>query len=96
MGPIDTHTEISILIGVSAAPLFGVYFVQGLKVGAGVPIGRIAAITIVAMIPETIALFTGNILYGNWWNYGWSVGAHLVLWVSFYGFHRWLSEPKEQ
>lgn len=95
-GLLDTHTEVSILIGLSAAPLFGMYFAQGLKIGAGIPRLRIAAITTVAMVPETIGLYTGNILYGNWWNYGCSVLAHILLWLSFYGLHRWLNTFKRR
>lgn len=91
-GPVNAHTEISILIGLSAAPLFGIYFVQGLKPGAPAPWLRIAAITGVAMIPETVGLYTGNIIYGNWWSYGWSVFAHVILWLSFWGLHRWLTK----
>jgi hypothetical protein len=91
-GPLNFHSEISILIGLSAAPLFSIYFIQGLKVGAGVPWMRIAAITTVAMVPETIGLYTGNIVYGNWWNYGCSVLAHVLLWLSFWGLHRWLTD----
>lgn len=95
-GPLNTHTEISILIGLSAAPLFGMYFVQGLKVGGGVPWLRIVAITSGAMVPETIGLYTGNIRHGSWWSYSLSVLAHAVLWLSFWGLHRWLTpfEPK--
>jgi len=88
-GPLDTHTEISILIGLSAAPLFGIYFAQGLRPGSRIPIGRIVGTTALAMVPETAGLFTGNITYGNWWSYGWSVVAHLLLWLGFYGLFRW-------
>ncbi|HWH72560.1 MAG TPA: CBO0543 family protein [Candidatus Sulfotelmatobacter sp.] len=94
-GPIDTHTEISILIALSAAPLFGMHFVQELRPESGCPLRRIATVTTVAMIPETIGLFTENIIYGHWWNYGWSVAAHVVLWISFYGLHRWLTSGQE-
>lgn len=46
------------------------------------------------MVPETIGLYTGHILHGNWWNYGCSVLAHLILWLSFYGLHTWLGPAK--
>lgn len=94
-GPLNTHTEISILIGLSAAPLFGMYFVQGLKIGENIPWLRIAAVTGVAMVPETIGLYTGHIRHGSWWNYGLSIAAHVLLWLSFWGLHRWLSPPSE-
>ncbi|HYF92113.1 MAG TPA: hypothetical protein VD969_07685 [Symbiobacteriaceae bacterium] len=54
------------------------------------PEAAISAMMTVAMIPETVGLCTGKNVYGNWWNYGWSVGAHVVLWSSFYGLYRWL------
>lgn|GEM_PF-4331575 len=91
-GPVDRHIEISILIGLSAAPLFGIYFVQGLRQGSQVPVWRIVGITAVALLPETIGLYTGRIVYGGWWNYGWSVLAHLLLWLGFCALHRWLDE----
>lgn len=90
-GPINTHTEISILIGLSAAPLFAMYFTQGLKAGSGFPAWRILSITAVAMVPETIALATGHIIYAGWWNYGCSVLAHALLWSGFAAFHTWLN-----
>lgn len=95
-GPLNTHTEISLLIGVSAAPLFGIYFTQGLKPGGRPPWWRILAITAVAMVPETIGLYIGRIFYGNWWSYGCSVVTHLLLWISFWALHRWMSTEPTQ
>ena len=94
IGPINTHTEISILIGLSAAPLFGMYFVQGLKVGAPVPWFRMVVITGVALVPETIGLYTGHIVHGGWWNYGASVLAYVLIWLGFWGLHRWFNRVR--
>lgn len=92
-GPLDSHVEISALIAVSAAPLFGIYFAQGLKPGGRPPWRRILIISTIAMVPETIGLYSGHIAYGPWWNWGLSVLAHLLIWFSFWALHRWLTSP---
>lgn len=94
IGPISSHAEIALLISLSAAPIFGMRFVQGLKVGAPIPWRRIIKFTAISMLPEVASLFTGNILYHNWWNIGWSVCAYAPIWLAFWGLHRRLSTPE--
>lgn len=94
IGLFSTHAEIALLISLSAAPIFGMRFVQGLRLGAPIPWRRITKFTAVSMLPEVAGLFSGNILYHNWWNIGWSVCAYIPIWLSFWGLHRWLNQPE--
>lgn len=91
-GIIADHRAISMVISLSAAPLFGMYFAQGLKPGAPVPWLRIAAITAVAMIPELVGQATGHFVSRGWWNPFVSVAAYVLLWWSFWRLHRFLTE----
>jgi hypothetical protein len=91
IGLVSNHAEIALLISLSAAPAFGMRFAQGLMPGARVPWRRIARYTGVAMLPELVGYFTGNIQYHNGWNLFWSVVAYIPIWLSFWALHHRLS-----
>lgn len=92
-GWIDHHTEIALLISFSAAPIFGMRFAERLEHGAPFPWGRTLRYTLIAMIPEVVALLTGRIVYHGWWNVTWSIIAYYPIWAAFWGLHRWLHTP---
>jgi hypothetical protein len=87
---LGNHGAISVVISLSAAPLFAIYFAQGLKAGEPLPWRRILLITATAMVPEIFAYYTGHLAYGKWWGFGPSVAAYFVLWTIFWAIHRWL------
>lgn len=91
IGPVADHHEIALLISLSAAPLFGMRFVQGLRPGEGAPWRRIFRYSLIAMVPEVIAYLTGNIAYHNGWNLLWSGAAYPPIWLAFWAFHRWFA-----
>lgn len=93
VGPIDTHAEIALLISLSAAPVFAMRFAQGLKRDGRLPYGRCLKFTAVSMVPEVLALGTGNILYHAWWTVWCSVLAYAPIWLSLWGLYRWLEKP---
>jgi hypothetical protein len=89
-GPLGSHHHVSTVIGVSAAPLMGMYFTQFLQPGKPPPWGLMARVTAISLVPEVIALYTGNILHHKWWSMGWSAAAYVPVWLSFWALHRWL------
>lgn len=93
VGPVDTHAKIALLISFSAAPVFAIRFAQGLSSSPGFPWRRVGKFTVVAMLPELIALVTGHIRYHNWWNVGWSIFAYVPIWGGIWAIHRWLAAP---
>jgi hypothetical protein len=97
-GVLSRHHLISIVISLSAAPLFAIYFVQGINPDKHAPIPwvRILTITAVAMTPEVIGLYTGHVVYGGGWNIFFSIGAYLLLWLGFRALYRWLQEPRRE
>jgi hypothetical protein len=92
-GTLGAHTEIALLISLSAAPVFAMRFAQKLQPGAPPPWLRMLRYTLVAMLPEIVGLYTDNIRYYRWWNLGWSVLAYVPIWTSIWLLHRWLSPP---
>lgn len=94
IGPVAAHPQIALLISLSAAPIFGMRFAQGLPPRtAEVPWRRIFKYMLIAMVPELIALYSGHILYHNWWNVGFSFAAYIPIWISFWGLRQWLQPP---
>lgn len=89
-GFFNTHVRASFVVGLSAAPLMGMFFVQGLKPGGPIPWRRMLLVTAISLVPEVTAYFTGHIRYHFWWNLGWSAAAYLPVWLSFWVLHRWL------
>jgi hypothetical protein len=72
------------------------YFVQGLPQSDTPPWGRIAVFVALAMLPEIVAKFTGNITYGRGWNLPISVTAHLPTWLCLWFLHRFVMAGKTQ
>lgn len=95
VGLVNTHAEIALLISLSAAPVFAMRFAQGLQAGAPFPWRRTLRYTWVAMLPEIVGLYSGNILYDHWWNAGWSVIAYLPIWSSIWALSRWMTAPQQ-
>lgn len=93
VGPVATHPQIALLISLSAAPIFGMRFVQGLPGNAGAPWKRVCKFMLIAMVPELFALYSGHILYHNWWNVGYSFAAYIPIWLSFWKLRQWLHTP---
>lgn len=93
VGPLDSHAEIALLISLSAAPIFALRFAQGLEPGAPLPWRRVLKFTAVSMLPEIVALYSGNIRYDHWWNAGWSVAAYIPIWTAIWALHRWMTAP---
>lgn len=91
VGPFRSHHAISLVIALSAAPLFAMAFAQDLKPGRPFPWLRGAFITAVAMMPEILALFTGNMTHRGWWSIPLSVFAYVPTWFSIWWIHRWLT-----
>lgn len=94
-GLVGTHHAIALLISLSAAPVFSMRFARGLGMAAPFPWRRAVKYTAVAMLPEAVGLYTGNVHYHNWWNIGWSVVAYLPIWGSIWALHRWLNAPAQ-
>ncbi len=94
VGPIRSHDAISLLIALSAAPLFAMAFAQALKPGRPFPWLRSAFTTALAMLPEIVALYTRNIVHRGWWSTPVSVIAYLPTWFTIWLLHRWMTRPK--
>jgi len=90
-GLVNTHVEISLVISLSAAPVFAARFAQGLAPGSPVPWKRICKFTAFSMLPEIAGIFSGNILYHNGWNVGFSVLAYIPIWTAVWGLHHWMT-----
>ncbi len=95
-GLFNTHIRASFIVGLSAAPLMGIFFAQGLKPGRPFPWGRMLLVTALSLLPEATALLTDHIRYHFWWNIGWSALAYGPVWLSFWGLHRWLFRAADQ
>ncbi|MGE5674800.1 MAG: CBO0543 family protein [Mycobacterium leprae] len=94
-GWLSGHYDVSTLvINLSAVPLFAIYFAQGLRPRAPVPWLRIAAFTAVSLVPEIVALRLGHMVYGRRWNLLHSVIAYIPTWVSIWALHRWLNNTR--
>ncbi|HEY3364850.1 MAG TPA: CBO0543 family protein [Symbiobacteriaceae bacterium] len=93
--PLNDHRLISLVICLSAAPLFAMAFAQALSTGARPPWLRIAVTTGVAMLPEIIGLYTGNLVYGIRWGLIVSTMAYLPTWLAVWGVHRWYHSHPE-
>jgi hypothetical protein len=93
VGLLPDHHAVALVISLSAAPIFAMYFAQSLRSGEPLPWVRIARITAVAMLPEVVGLVTGNMVYHRWWSIAASVLAYLPTWVGIWRLHRYL-EPR--
>lgn len=92
-GPVHSHAEVALLISLSAAPIFAMRFAQRLRPAMSVPWRRVFKFTAISMAPEIVGLYTGHIVYHQWWNVGWSVLAYMPIWTSIWALHRWLHSP---
>lgn len=93
-GPFWSPWLISLVICLSAAPLVGMWFVQGLQAGQALPWKRVLLVTFISMLPETTALLAARIQYGHGWTLFASVLAHIPTWLSFWLLHRWMTSPR--
>lgn len=94
-GPFASHSAISALIAVSAAPLFAMAFAQKLRPGGGPPWLRVTVYTAVSMLPELWADKTGHIAYRSGWGVWWSVFAYLPTWLGVWALHRWITSRRQ-
>lgn len=88
-GLVDNHTEIAMLISLSAAPVFAMRFVQGMTPAGGVPWRRMVKFTAISMLPELVGLYSGHIVYHQWWTASYSVLAYFPIWLTLWAFSRW-------
>lgn len=93
IGPVDGHAEIALIISLTAAPVFAIRFVQGLTPTNPVPWRRMAKFTAFCMLPELVGLYSGHMVYHQWWTAAHSVVAYFPIWLSLWAFHRWLNRP---